>query len=101
MNPKLVASALIIVACSTTNARAQVTIDASKITCQQFAHSKVASIRSVATWLSGYYAGKQGNPVIDSKALEEKSVKLESFCQREQNFKLPVMQAVEQVLGKK
>jgi acid stress chaperone HdeB len=101
VNPKLVVSVVIIVACSTTNAQAQVTIDASKITCEQFAHSKVASVRSVAIWLSGYYAGKQGNPVIDSKGFEEKSVKLERFCQREQNFKLPVMQAVEQVLGKK
>ena len=101
MNPKLVASILTIVACSTTNAQAQVTIDASKITCEQFAHSKVASIRSVATWLSGYYAGKRGNPVVDSQAFEENSAKLESFCQREQNFKLPVIQAVEQVLGKK
>ena len=101
MNPKLVVSVLIIVACTATNARAQVTIDASKITCEQFAHSKVASVRSVAIWLSGYYAGKRGNPVIDSKALEEKSDKLERFCQQEQNSKKPVMQAVEQVLGKK
>ena len=40
-------------------------------------------------------------PVIDSNALEEKSAKLERFCQQEQNSKKPVMQAVEHVLGKK
>ena len=100
MNLKFVVSGLMIVTCSVTNAHAQVTIDASKITCEQFAHSKIASVRTVATWLSGYYAGKQGNPVIDPNALEEKSVKLERFCQQEPNFKLPVMRAVEQVLGK-
>jgi acid stress chaperone HdeB len=101
MKPKLVVSILLVVGCFAMNAQAQVTIDASKITCAQFAHSKVASSRSVAVWLSGYYAGKQGNPVIDPNALEEKSVKLERFCQQEQNFKLPVMNAVEQIFGKK
>lgn len=101
MNLKFVVSVLIIVVGSAANAHAQVTIDASKITCEQFVHSKVASVRSVAIWLSGYYGGKQGNPVIDTNALEEKSDKLENFCQQPKNLKLPVMQAVEQIFGKK
>ena len=101
MNPKISVSVFIIVACFATNAQAQVTIDASKITCEQFVYAKVASVRSIALWLSGYYGGKQGSPVIDTKALEENSAKLEAFCQHPKNSKLPVMQAVEQLLHKK
>jgi acid stress chaperone HdeB len=101
MNPKLVVSGLIIVAGFATSAHAQVTIDASKITCEQFAFSKIASVRSIALWLSGYYGGKKSNPIINLQAFEENADKVESFCKQQKNLKLPVMQAVEQVLGKK
>jgi len=82
-----------------TSTRAQVTIDASKITCDQFVHSKVSSPRLIAAWLSGYYSGKRDNRVIDLQTLEANLSKLENFCYQEKNFKLPVMQAVEQLLG--
>jgi hypothetical protein len=40
-----------------TSARAQVTIDATKITCDQFVHAKVGSPRTIAAWLSGSFHG--------------------------------------------
>jgi len=47
-------------------AKAQITLDVSKITCRQFLLGKVgASTRSVANWLSGYYNGKRDNTVIE------------------------------------
>ena len=68
MNPKLVVSGLIIAACFATNAHAQVTVDVSKITCEQFVFSKIAPVRSIALWLSGYYGGKRNIPTIDLQA---------------------------------
>ena len=50
---------------------AQVTLDVSKITCRQFALHEVAKPRSVAIWLSGYYAGKRDVTTIDIQALEK------------------------------
>jgi acid stress chaperone HdeB len=85
---------------SSWSAQGQVTIDASKITCDQFVHSKVANTRTVAAWLSGFYNGKQGNQVIDLQIFEANLSKLENFCYEEKNFKLPVMQAIERVIGK-
>jgi len=32
----------------------------SKITCEQFVHSKVGNPRTVAAWLSGFYHGQKG-----------------------------------------
>lgn len=100
MNPRLIVSGLVVAAGLATSAQAQVTVDVSKITCEQFAFSKIAPVRSIALWLSGYYAGKRGNPTIDLQAFEENAGKVESFCKEQKNFKLPVMRAIEQVLGK-
>ena len=41
-------------------ARAQVTIDVSKITCNQLVDREVGDPRDIAIWLSGYYHGKRG-----------------------------------------
>ena len=75
-------------------------MDASKITCDQFVHAKVAPTRIIAAWLSGFYNGKRDNRVIDLQNFEANLSKLENFCYEEKNYKLPVMQAVETVIGR-
>ncbi|MFY9600493.1 MAG: HdeA/HdeB family chaperone [Pseudolabrys sp.] len=80
-------------------AQAQVTIDASKITCDQFVHGKVGEPRTVAAWLSGFYNGKRNNALIDTQNFQANLNKLETFCYDEKNFSLPVMQAIERALG--
>ena len=92
--------ASLVVICLASTTQAQVTIDASKITCEQFAHSKIAPVRTAAVWLNGYYHGKRDNPIVDQQAFEANADKLERFCSQEKNYRLPVMQAIEQVLGK-
>jgi acid stress chaperone HdeB len=99
MHPYLIVSAMTLTLCSVISAQAQVTIDATKITCDQFVHSKVGVPRTTAAWLSGFYHGKRDNRIIDPQEFEENLSKLEQFCYQEKNFKLPVMQAVEQVFG--
>ena len=42
-------------------AQAQVTVEVSKITCEEFASYKIIDPEKIAIWLSGYYHGKQGN----------------------------------------
>ena len=54
-------------------AQAQVTIDASKITCDQFVHGKVGEPRTVAAWLSGFYNGKRNNALIDTQNFQGES----------------------------
>jgi len=80
-------------------AQAQVTIDATKITCDQFVHSKVGALRVTAAWLSGFYHGKHNKRTVDPQKFEQNLSKLEKFCYEEKNFKLPVMQAVQRVIG--
>jgi acid stress chaperone HdeB len=59
-------------------AQAQVMLDISKVTCDQFAGYKITDPQNIAVWLSGYYNGKRGNTVIDTQALAEKLLRFTS-----------------------
>jgi len=85
---------------ATASTQAQVVVDVSKITCDQFVHAKIATPLYLAAWLSGYYNAKRNNRIVDLQALEENMNKVQNYCYDEKNFKVPVMKAVEQVLGK-
>ena len=62
-----------------------------------FARSCAASIDPI--WLSGYYAAKRGLPTIQVQALEKNMKELELFCKKVDNLEVPLVQAVEKVLG--
>jgi len=92
-------SIIAFVAGFSTFAFAQVSVGASKITCKQFALHEVARPRLIAIWLSGYYAGRRELPTIDIQTLEKNLKAMERFCAKVDNLELPLMQAVEKVLG--
>lgn len=74
-------------------AAAQVLVDVSKITCDQYITQRITHSRTVNVWLSGFYAGRRNNPVVDTQALERKSNKVSRFC--EQHRDMPLLDAVE------
>ena len=76
-------------------ARAQVTVDVSKITCEQYLGFSVADPRDIAIWLSGYFHGKQGITVLEPQKLKQNAEKLQTACFQKANAKLPVMQVIE------
>ena len=79
-------------------ARAQVTIDVSKITCNQLIDREVGEPRDIAIWLSGYYHGKRGETTVDKLKLLNKYVKeVRDYCFR--NPQTSVMQAVETLIA--
>ena len=93
----LVASALIFAIKMAPAARAQVTLDVSKITCDQFTGYKITNPQNIAIWLSGYHSGKRGNTIVDTQKLAADTRMLQDYCLR--NPQVPVMQAVETLLG--
>jgi hypothetical protein len=78
-------------------AHAQVMLDLSKVTCDQWSGYKITNPQNIALWLSGYYNGKRGNTVIDTQRLAAENQKLRDFCIT--NPQMPVMQAAEKALG--
>jgi acid stress chaperone HdeB len=79
------------------SAHAQVTIDVSKITCEQFILYQITNADNIAIWLHGYHSAKRGTTVVDVQTFKENAGKLKEYCRM--NFKEMVMQAVEKVLG--
>jgi acid stress chaperone HdeB len=79
------------------SARAQVTIDVSKITCKEFLNDTITVPDNIAYWLSGYYNGKRGNTVFDANLLKDYVNKVQDYCIH--NEDVTVMKAAEILLG--
>jgi len=79
-------------------AQAQVTIDISKNTCDQFLGYKIINPNDIAMWLSGYYNAQRGNTIIDTETLAAQKSNLQEYCLR--NLKVPVMQAIDTLFHK-
>jgi hypothetical protein len=76
-------------------AYAQVTIDVSKITCKQFLAYSVGDPKDIATWLSGYYHGKQSDTTLQTQELKDKYDQLKDICYS--SFDTPIMQITERI----
>ena len=80
MRVNLVLLGLAVTLSSTSLANGQVSIDVSKITCDQFAQGKVGLPRTTAIWLNGYYHGKIGSTTIDTEQSEAIFGVLMDYC---------------------
>ena len=97
MTKLISACCIILLAGAFQPARAQVTLDLSKVTCDQWVAYKITNPQNIALWLSGYHNGKRGNTVLDTQALTAQTQRLRDFCIV--NPQLPVMQAVDKLLA--
>jgi len=50
--------------------------------------------------ISGYYHAKRNKTIIDLDTFEDNVSKVRNYCYDEKNFKVPIMEAIERVLGK-
>jgi hypothetical protein len=82
---------------SGSGAQAQVTLDVSKITCDQFTLYRITDPQNIAIWLSGYYHGQRNSTTVDTQQLAGNLQKIKDYCNlRPQET---VMHAVESVFG--
>jgi acid stress chaperone HdeB len=94
----LVALGLILALEKVPPAQAQVTLDVSKITCDQYNAYKVTNPQNIAIWVNGYYHGKRGDVTLDTQRLVESARKLRDYCRR--NRQTLVLEAVETLFAK-
>jgi hypothetical protein len=78
-------------------AQAQVTVDVSKITCDQLLMEKPVPAKYVVLWLSGYYNAKRNNTIIEPEAMDQNEQKVDFYCNLHRET--TVMDAVKNVLG--
>jgi len=78
--------------------QAQVTIDVSKITCEQLVMEQLDwTQREIVFWLNGYYNGERHNTNVEPPAVKKNEEKVNSYCY--QHRETTVMDAVKNVLG--
>ena len=80
-------------------AHAQVTLEMTKITCEQYILFTMGDPKDIAMWMTGYYSGRRNNTAFDVQEFRDGSKKLLDYCQL--NLKTTVMDAAEKVLGVK
>ena len=80
------------------SAQAQVTLDISKVTCDQYNAYKVTNPQNIAIWVNGYYHGKRGDVTLETQRLVENARKLRDYCRR--NREALVLEAVETLFAK-
>src|SRR5262245_1910231 len=90
-----VTSAVTIVVSPYAGAQAQVALDVTKMTCEQFATYKVANPKFIAIWLNGYQHGTRGDTVVDVQQLDTDTKRMQDYCI--QNPDVPLMKALEAV----
>ena len=62
-------------------AQAQVTVDVSKITCEQLEMQALPfGSRDIVFWLSGYYHREHNNTVIEPDAIKRDANNLNTYC---------------------
>jgi acid stress chaperone HdeB len=74
-----------------------VTLDISKITCEEYLMDTVTSSQYVVMWLSGYYNGKRNNTIIEPDAVKKNEEKVNLYCYQHRDA--TVMDAAKNVLG--
>jgi acid stress chaperone HdeB len=98
MRAKLTCAAVIFALTSTAFVQADA-IDASKITCEDFIFYRISNPNAITEWLSGYYHGKHDDPAVDPEVMQANSDKVRTYCQQQKNYKVTLMQAIEQILS--
>jgi hypothetical protein len=78
------------------SARAQATLDVSKITCEQFRLYAITDPRDIALWINGYFNGQRKNTVLDTQKLKDHFEKLKDYCIL--NPKVPVFDATQKLM---
>lgn len=103
-NIKSILAGLLFCLVTAPSARAEITIDVSKITCKEFLFDTITLPDNIITlpdniayWLSGYYNGKRGNTVLNIHGLRDYVNKVEQYCVGNQD--MTVMKAAETVLN--
>jgi hypothetical protein len=99
MRAVLITLTALLATLSSSEGRAQMTVDVAKITCRQYLFDRTFSPRApmIANWLSGYFNGLRNNTVVDLGAMAKNKDKVEDYCRMNQDVTL--VEAAKTALG--
>ena len=82
MKPKAIATAALLAALSATPARAQLVVDMSLISCDQFLKSPQERRDVLSAWMGGYYSAMKNLTTIDARYVVRNSQKVATYCKK-------------------
>jgi acid stress chaperone HdeB len=85
MNPKAIAVAAVLATSSAMPARAQLIVDMSLITCDQFLKSPSERKDVLSAWMGGYYSAMKNLSTIDARYVVRNTSKVTDYCKRAKN----------------
>jgi acid stress chaperone HdeB len=85
MNPKAIAIATLLAALSAGPAGAQLIVDMSLITCDQFLKSEPERKDVLAAWMGGYFSATKNLSTIDARYFARNTSKVSSYCNKARN----------------
>jgi acid stress chaperone HdeB len=85
MKPEAIATAALLAALSATPARAQLVVDMSLISCDQFLKSPQERRDVLSAWMGGYYSAMKNLTTIDARYVVRNSQKVATYCKKAKN----------------
>ena len=82
MNPKSVAIAALLLAVSAAPSRAQLMVDMSLITCDQFLKSESDRKDVLVAWMGGYFSATKNLSTVDARYVTRNKTKVSSYCSK-------------------
>jgi acid stress chaperone HdeB len=79
---KPVASAILASAVFAADAKAQVVLDMTMLTCRQYLEADKARQDLIAAWMSGYYNAAKNNPVFNATLFQQNRNRVTGYCKK-------------------
>jgi len=96
MRPVLILASMLLMAASALPAKAQVIVDMSLITCQQYFDSPPDQQKLIAWWMRGYFSAAKNLSVIDFRYVDYNTKVVTAYCKKKQNRNETLMSAIQQ-----
>jgi acid stress chaperone HdeB len=95
MRPRIVLASVLLIAASALPAKAQVIVDMSLITCQQYLDAPPERQNLIAWWMRGYFSAAKNFSVIDFRYVDYNTKVVTAYCKKKQNRYETLMSAIQ------
>jgi len=95
MRPRIIFASAVLAAMLAVPAKAQVIVDMSLITCQQYLDSPPERQGLIAWWMRGYFSAAKNLSMIDFRYVEYNTKIVTDYCKKKQNRYETLMSAIQ------
>jgi acid stress chaperone HdeB len=95
MRPEIILMSALLTAIFAVPVKAQVIVDMSLITCQQYLDSPPERQNLIAWWMRGYFSAAKNLSMIDFRYVEYNTRVVTAYCKKKQNRYETLMSAIQ------